>query len=45
MGRERRRRKSRNRECKNIRPVAKALVVSELIVISYFSYIAEPSRI
>ena len=33
MGRERRRRKGRNREYKDIRPITKALVVSEPIAI------------
>jgi len=33
VGRERRRRKGRNRERKDIKPAAKALVVSKLIVI------------
>ena len=35
MGRERRRWKDRNRECKDIKPVAKALVLSELMAIFY----------
>jgi hypothetical protein len=35
VGRERRRRKGRNREYKDARAVAKALVVNELIVIFY----------
>ena len=35
MGRKRRRWKDRNRECKDIKPVAKALVLSEPIVIFY----------
>ena len=38
MGRERRRRRGRNRECKDIKPVAKTLVVSELMVIFYTGY-------
>ena len=38
MGRERRRRKGKNREYKDIKPAAKALVVSELIVIFYTGY-------
>jgi len=33
MGRERRRHKSRNRECKNVRLITKALAASEPIAI------------
>ena len=35
MGGERRRYKDRNRECKDIRPAAKALVVNKLMAIFY----------
>ena len=35
MGKERRRWKDRNRECKDIKLVAKALVLSELMTIFY----------
>jgi len=33
MGKERRRHKGRNKECKDVRPIAKALVISEPIAI------------
>ena len=35
MGKKRKRRKGRNKECKDIRPFTKALVVSELMAIFY----------
>jgi hypothetical protein len=38
VGRERRRRKGRNRECKDVRVVAKALVVNKLMAIFYARY-------
>ena len=33
MGKERRKRKGRNKECKDVRPVAKALALSEPMAI------------
>ena len=35
MGKERRRHKGKNKECKDIRPFAKVLVVSKLMAIFY----------
>jgi len=38
VGRKRRRWKDRNRECKDVKPVAKALVLSEPMAIFYTGY-------